>query len=262
MAAAVIFDVVANLPSPTAFNNRFFFYATDTTTMYVSDGSTWQTVAVGTPGGGTLTSITSTDLSVTVTNPAGPIVDLAVANSPAIDGVTVTGTPTTGDVLTATSASTADWAPSGSSTPLTEIIYNMLAGGDWSAQTVDYYPAGASGTGADGYAGSMTSVPVLVGAAGTVAGVGTGFVKNIPVDADPYDVTIDLVVTNLTGTEVIIVEVDLTTTAGDTSATIDWTTATPSSVAGTDLTWDGTGAVTTTAGGVFVASLSAFANWD
>lgn len=67
MAAAVIFDVIANQPPATAFNNRFFFYATDTNRMYVSDGSTWQTV--GTGGGG---SIEVTD-GVTTVNPTSEI---------------------------------------------------------------------------------------------------------------------------------------------------------------------------------------------
>lgn len=66
-------------------------------------------------GGGSITDITSTDTSVTVSNPTGPTTDLAVADSPAVGGVTVTGTPSVGQVVTATSASTADWqTPTGS----------------------------------------------------------------------------------------------------------------------------------------------------
>ena len=42
-------------------------------------------------GGGSITLVESTDLSLTVTGGVGPTVNLKVANSPAVDGVTVTG---------------------------------------------------------------------------------------------------------------------------------------------------------------------------
>lgn len=66
---------------------------------------------VGTgPGGSGVATITSIDGSVTVTNPSGPTADLAVFNSPRIDHVLVTGVPTVGQVLKATSTTAAHWA--------------------------------------------------------------------------------------------------------------------------------------------------------
>ncbi len=54
-------------------------------------------------------TITSTDTSVTVTDPTGPSTDLAVANSPKVGGITVTGTPSSGQVLVASGATAAAW---------------------------------------------------------------------------------------------------------------------------------------------------------
>ena len=66
-----------------------------------------------TTGSGTISTITSTDSTVTVTDPTGPSTNLKVAG---VDGVIITGTPTVGQVPTATSGTAADWAtPSGGS---------------------------------------------------------------------------------------------------------------------------------------------------
>jgi hypothetical protein len=69
-------------------------------------GSTWSPVT----GGGAITTVESTDSSVTVSGGTGPTVNLAVANSPAVGGITVTGTPAIGNALIATSTSAAHWA--------------------------------------------------------------------------------------------------------------------------------------------------------
>lgn len=75
-------------------------------------GNPFATIADIGPSGG-VTEIDSGDSSITVTDPTGPTVDLSVVNSPAVGGVTVTGTPTAGWVLTATGASAADWQDPG-----------------------------------------------------------------------------------------------------------------------------------------------------
>jgi hypothetical protein len=69
-------------------------------------GSTWSDV----PPSGTIDSIASAGLTITVTDPTGPAVNLEVINAPAVGGIVVTGTPAIGNVLTATSTSAAHWA--------------------------------------------------------------------------------------------------------------------------------------------------------
>ena len=73
----------------------------------MNDGTTFNAVAGG-GGSGTVTDVTSGDSSILVTNPT-TTPDLSVQDSPAVGGVTVTGTPTAGQVLTATDGSDADW---------------------------------------------------------------------------------------------------------------------------------------------------------
>lgn len=82
----------------------------------------------GGPGG--VGSVASGDSSITVADPSGPNVDLAVADSPAVGGITVTGTPSAGQVLTATSATDADWQPeSGPGTGTEDQTLGMNSGG-------------------------------------------------------------------------------------------------------------------------------------
>ncbi len=71
----------------------------------------WVTRAVnaGGGGGGGIGTITSTDTSVTVTDPTGPSTNLAVTDSPAVGGIAVSGTPSSGQVLIATGAAAAAW---------------------------------------------------------------------------------------------------------------------------------------------------------
>lgn len=99
------------------------------------DGHVWICTVAGSPGtfvdAGTasgITDITSVDNSVIITGPTGPTADLSVADSPAVGGITVTGTPSVGDVLTATSSTTADWEPP---SPGTGIEFDTLNAGDW-----------------------------------------------------------------------------------------------------------------------------------
>lgn len=73
------------------------------------------------PGDATIAAVSSDDGSIDVVAPSGPTVDLSVVDSPAVGGITVTGTPTAGQVLKATSASAADWAaPTGLPTGWTQ----------------------------------------------------------------------------------------------------------------------------------------------
>ena len=104
----------ADLPSGTDYPQETLFWATDTSTLYVNDGTTFNAVAGG-GGSGTVTDVTSGDSSILVTNPT-TTPDLSVQDSPAVGGVTVTGTPTAGQVLTATDATDADWEDAGTGT--------------------------------------------------------------------------------------------------------------------------------------------------
>lgn len=108
------------------------------------------------------------------------------------------------------------------------------------------------------------SVPALIGASGTVVVVGgEGFtVTGIPVSADRFDMAVTLLVTNQDGTEVISVSGTAKTTAGDTSLSFDWTAANATALAGSDLTWDGTSAVTSLLGGIFSVFVSGTCGWD
>ena len=73
----------------------------------VSDASgnaTWTT-----PGsGGTVTNVSSANANATVATPTTTPV-ITIVNSPAVGGITITGTPSVGQVPTATSASAATW---------------------------------------------------------------------------------------------------------------------------------------------------------
>lgn len=281
MASVVIFDVAANIPSATIWNSRFFFYATDTNTMYVSDGSTWQTVGTGsgvlevTDGSTTVSPVSEIDFTsgATVTDGGSGIAQVAVtaaADLSVTDGTTTVDPVseidfTSGATVTDGGSGVAEIAIAGSSQPLTH-VESGLGGGDslWYSPFEQYYPAGASTDGAPGQLGTaLTTIPVVVAAMGTVATVGPDFIVTvIPVDVDILDVEATLYVTDLTGTNSIEVDLSGSTTAGDTSLTLPWTGAVSTTIAGTDLAWDGTNVVTSTAGGIFVASLVIQVFWD
>jgi autotransporter family porin len=69
------------------------------------------------PSTGSITLIESTGGSISVTGGSGPTTNLAVVNSPAVGGVTVTGTPTSGQALVATSSTAADWQTAAAAPP-------------------------------------------------------------------------------------------------------------------------------------------------
>lgn len=64
--------------------------------------------------GGSVADVTSVDGSISISDPTGPTVDLSVLDSPAIDGVTVTGVPTVNQIIIATDGSNAAWGDAGS----------------------------------------------------------------------------------------------------------------------------------------------------
>lgn len=127
-----------------------------------------------------------------------------------------------------------------------------------------YDPVGLSGQTGN----CLTSVPVLVAPGGVVAGgvASIGFtVSHIDTTADAFDLTGKMLVSNLTGTQVIgiIATGSVPMVGPDQSGTIDFTTGTPTAIAGTDLVWTAaTSTLTTTAGGVFVVSIQTNGSWD
>jgi hypothetical protein len=120
---------------------------------------------------------------------------------------------------------------------------------------------GVAQTGA--LADALTGIPVTAGmGAICVNGMSCG-IFGLPDSSDSFDLDADLFVTNLAGTQVISVVVNGSTTPGDADLLLDWSTATPTALIGADLVWDGTlFAITTTAGGIFVASMLVNARWD
>jgi hypothetical protein len=110
-----------------------------------------------------------------------------------------------------------------------------------------------------------TTTPIVVGSGGVVFQGNVGTVTQIPTDADNYDGQQSVVVTNMTGTQIMSGYTTTTTTPGDNSLDIPWAlnSATLTQVVGTDLTWDDTdGQIKSTAGGIFVVSVLFILNWD
>lgn len=104
---------IAQQPAATDLPDGFRYIQTDGVEQYVASGA-WEDVPTTGGGGGGITTITSTDSSLNVTDPTGPSTDLSVQDSPAWAGVTITGTPSAGDVPTAATSTTATWeAPTG-----------------------------------------------------------------------------------------------------------------------------------------------------
>lgn len=159
-----------------------------------------------------------------------------------------------------------DWQEigTGSSQPLALLASSFDAGPNWGSGIAEWFDIGSSADGANArLAGATTSPPVLIDPASVVADVQQpSTIARIPVDADSFGAALTLWVTDLAGTNVLQVQVAASTTPGDTSLSIDWTTATATPIAGTDLAWDGTSQVTSTAGGIFVAALSYAAGWS
>lgn len=131
--------------------NSSFFPPNDTPILFPStDGSaTWQGLidtsgnvwiisqcSCEGEGGGTVTDVTSGDDSILVTD-GTTTPDLSVQNSPAVGGVIVTGTPTVGQLLTATGGTAADWE-------------DPPASGSWPNYTGSGSPAGVVDAAAKG----------------------------------------------------------------------------------------------------------------
>ena len=197
----------------------------------------------GGTGGGvwTISEITSDDSSVTITDPTGPTTDLSVSGGGG-------GLPAGAFPLCAGSFSTGGSVPTGG---------GFQTNGYLTAASV---PAGAFDV-------AVTSLPSLFGATSVVvalAGLDGPSVTGVDTTTDDLILTAILTVANQLGTEAISVMAtgDIAMSGPGQDGSVDWSTATPTAVAGADLTWNPATGVSTTAGGIFTATLTFSVTWD
>lgn len=90
-------------------------------------------------------------------------------------------------------------------------------------------------------------------------------VSNVDTTSDAFDVNVFIVITDLAGTNILTIDgfFQIPVSGPGESGSMDWTTATATSVAGIDLTWDNVAlSIVSTAGGVYVASIQVLAGSD
>ena len=112
--------------------------------------------------------------------------------------------------------------------------------------------------------GGYTSVPQVASALGLVCSSFNCQISYIDTTNDDYYIEMTVTISDLTGTNILTINGTAEASAGgpNDDATVDWTTATATAVAGTDLVWDAAATtVTSTAGGVYVVSVSCTFNW-
>lgn len=188
---------------------------------FVSDhsGKMWVCTAGGSPGtwadvgasgGGTITDITSTDSSVTVTGPTGPTADLAVADSPAVGGVTITGTPAVGDVPIASGGTAAVWGVPPSATGVAFDTNNVggyldvegnSAGPD--TYTIHLKDSGGGGINLEDTVGSA-SLLIESGSVSIVTGNGSSFAVTGHLGAELFAANDDGSATIVAGTKLAL----------------------------------------------------------
>ena len=111
----------------------------------------------------------------------------------------------------------------------------------------------------------MTSLPTLVTASQAVVSSPGLYVYEVNTSLDDLILGAGLVVSNMTGTQVLQVFAtgDIAQVGPGQSGSVDWSTATPTAIQGTDLTWDsGAQSVSSTLGGIFMATMLSTAGWD
>lgn len=171
----------------------------------------------------------------------------------------------TGQVLTKASGADgdADWETGGGSQPMTLMRVDITVNGNLGA------PSGLEGSFAallDPVApsgslhGALTSAPTVVGAGQAITDAGAFYLSGIPDSEFPLVIPAWLLVSNMDGTQSLKLTKSFSVDAHSASGSGgDWTTATKTVVAGTDLDWtpDVNPTVVTTAGGVFIVSFGA-----
>ena len=140
--------------------------------------------------------------------------------------------------------------PNGANLNVQQSVVHTLVGGD--------DPSGV-------VRGSACSPPMVIGVTTNVVDVADNTpptLAGIPTSSVGILLLATLWVTDQLGTQVLRLDASATSNPGDASVAIDWTTATPTAVAGSDLAWDGTRFVSSTAGGVFTAFMLLTGVWD
>ena len=144
---------------------------------------------------------------------------------------------------------------SGGGATLTAVHMSAAANVDGNVATyLNLYDTQASIPDSNAFTAAATSTPTIVAPLSNVLDSPSSSVTNVDTTDSSFLVEATITVSNLAATEVLLISASATAAAGGPhdNAIIDWTTADTTVVAGTDLTWDGTSVVTSTAGGVFV----------
>ena len=171
-----------------------------------------------------------------------------------IDGVTVTGTPTSGQVITATDATDATWqTPAGG--PGGQLVTGFIGlpvfGNMAETLLADFAVQVQAIT---------TAPPLIVAASGTVGYVIQLF--DVPDISDTLDVFYKLYLTNQLGTSTGLVSGNTSTSTPASSFAVDFT-GTTATILGVDLTWtDTSGEFTSAAGDIYTAMLYVNTNPD
>lgn len=179
-----------------------------------------------------------------------PIVNPVPGGGSAVGTVVVSGTPSAGQIIVATSAVAAAWQ-SAPATPTFRAHISTLGALSNFGNTV-------------AVAGNFQAIVAVQGPPQIVAAMGTvcaGIVvapRNIPSLGDSLDYTAMLYVTNAVGSSTLKVSKSGSASTPITSGTpLDWT-GTSATVVGVDLSWDAASAtVTSAAGGVYFVTLTA-----
>jgi hypothetical protein len=123
------------------------------------------------------------------------------------------------------------------------------------------FPIGESRT-------TFTTLPSVIASNSPVVIIGSGSltwsVTNVDTTTDDLTIAAQLTVSDTVGSNVIVISAtaNIAESGPGQSGAIDWTTGTPTVLAGTDLSWDPTIGVSSVAGGIFAANLSCNTSWD
>lgn len=250
--ALALQGVAADIPAGTDYPQETLYWATDTTTLYVNDGTTFN--AVG--GGGS--GITAWG-QVSTSKYAGSGTPIGTVTPDAAGDVYLD--ETTPALWQATGTGDTDWAEVAAPPTQVQTGFTQGDGSLFNGRSSKCYLTGPSSDGHP-FADVITGIPVAIGIGGNAASLTTTIVTAIPLDSDYFDFQATLTVTDLAGTNVITVSVFATVPPDSTSLTVDWSTASDTVVTGVDLSWDGTDNVVSAAGGIYIATLVFATFWD
>lgn len=238
---------IADQPSATAVPQDTLYWATDTSTFYISDGSAWNAVTGGgggslsvTDGSTTVSSVTSIDFTsgATVSNGGAGVADVAISG----------GTSST-LLLQGTFQ--------GAFNPTGDGVLNNLSPGI----SVPSDPVGFT----VGYANEVVTLPLFTYTAGAIVTFSDWSVTNVDTTNDKYDIQVQIFVSTTVGASAISLIGTAQAVAGapGDSANISFADITVSNTVGVDLSYDtGTGAISSAAGGVYGVVAIFSGQWD